>query len=191
MNVLKCILVQKVGFLKYTDFLHGNKMRISNSLTPSWSWWYWTLSVSDIHALTVTNISPNTWCHYYDQIGKNIHTVQTVMKTHVLPIIMTVNGGPRSHDTLASSSDSTPYCLVQIMSACMCFGRSSPTSTRQFLCQIIRFWPTAALYLVIPDILTVVHLKTQASQDITISSRTAPSPQRWRHYDPPKSPETI
>ena len=32
MNVLKCILVQKVGFLKYTGFLHGQKMKISISV---------------------------------------------------------------------------------------------------------------------------------------------------------------
>jgi hypothetical protein len=35
-NVLKCILVQKVGFFKkYTGFLHGNKMKISDSVDPA------------------------------------------------------------------------------------------------------------------------------------------------------------
>jgi len=32
-NVLKCILVQKVGFLKYkSGLLHGHKMKISGTL---------------------------------------------------------------------------------------------------------------------------------------------------------------
>lgn len=92
------------------------------------------------------------------------------MKIHVLPVITTVNGRLRSHDMLASSSNSTQYRSVWIMLVCVCFGRSSLTSTCQFLYQTIHFWPRAALYLVIPDILTVVLLRMRASQDITVSS---------------------
>ena len=68
-------------------------------------------------------------------------------------------------------------------------GRSLFTSTCQFLRQIIHFWPTAALCCVMPDILTVVLLKMQVSQDVTISSWTA-CPLSWRHYDP-QSPQEL
>lgn len=67
------------------------------------------------------NTSHNTWYNYYDQIGKNIHSIQTVTKIHVLPVITTANGTLRSHDMLASLTDSTQYCSVPIMLVCVCF----------------------------------------------------------------------
>ena len=157
-----------------------------DSLTPSRLQWCRTISVSDIHTLTVTNISPNIWCHHYDRIGKNIHTIQTVTKIPLLPFIKTANGRLRwRHAGKFIWFHTVPFSSDY---ACALFFWRSLTSTCQFLWQVIHFWPRAAPYLVIPDILTVVLLKMQVSQDVTISSWTT-CHQRWRHYDPPSPQE--
>jgi len=51
-NVLKCILVQKVGFFKYTRFLHGNKMKITLIYI------YIYLSLFAAGTLAVASLSP-------------------------------------------------------------------------------------------------------------------------------------